>query len=84
MISGVCSGEENLDFVESLRHSHIKLIVTRHEQTAGVLLVKLIGRLQFGPFILCRESIVSRHEKTASRLPVKLIGRLQSGLNIQW
>lgn len=24
-------GEENLDFVESLRHSTIKLILTRHE-----------------------------------------------------
>jgi hypothetical protein len=29
------AGEENLDFVESLRNSDIELIVTRHEQTAG-------------------------------------------------
>ncbi len=30
-------GEENLDFVESLRDSSIKLIVTRHEQAAGFM-----------------------------------------------
>lgn len=30
-------GEENLDLVESLRKSSIKLIVTRHEQAAGFL-----------------------------------------------
>jgi acetolactate synthase-1/2/3 large subunit len=30
-------GEENLDFVESLRHSSIELIVTRHEQAAGFM-----------------------------------------------
>ena len=28
-------GEENLDFLESLRTSSIKLILTRHEQGAG-------------------------------------------------
>ncbi|MGO4700183.1 acetolactate synthase large subunit [Dyella sp. 2RAB6] len=30
-------GEENLDFVESLRNSQIELIVTRHEQAAGFM-----------------------------------------------
>ncbi len=30
-------GEENLDFVESLRTSSIKLILTRHEQAAGFM-----------------------------------------------
>lgn len=30
-------GEENLDFIESLRNSSIKLILTRHEQGAGFM-----------------------------------------------
>jgi acetolactate synthase-1/2/3 large subunit len=30
-------GEENLDLVESLRHSSIRLVVTRHEQAAGFM-----------------------------------------------
>jgi acetolactate synthase-1/2/3 large subunit len=30
-------GEENLDLVESLRTSSIKLILTRHEQGAGFM-----------------------------------------------
>src|SRR5688572_6742939 len=30
-------GEENLDLVESLRTSPIRLIVTRHEQAAGFM-----------------------------------------------
>jgi acetolactate synthase-1/2/3 large subunit len=37
-------GEENLDFVESLRNSYIKLIVTRHEQTGGFM-AATVGRL---------------------------------------
>lgn len=37
-------GEENLDFVESLRNSTIKLIVTRNEQTA-VFMAATYGRL---------------------------------------
>lgn len=37
-------GEENLDFVESLRSSSIKLIVTRHEQGAGFM-AATYGRL---------------------------------------
>jgi acetolactate synthase-1/2/3 large subunit len=37
-------GEENLDFLESLRHSPIKLILTRHEQAAGFM-AATYGRL---------------------------------------
>ena len=37
-------GEENLDFVESLRRSRIKLVVTRHEQGAGFM-AATYGRL---------------------------------------
>lgn len=37
-------GEENLDFLESLRHSNIKLILTRHEQAAGFM-AATVGRL---------------------------------------
>jgi acetolactate synthase I/II/III large subunit len=41
-------GEENLDFVESLRTSSIELIPTRHEQTAGFM-AATIGRLTGHP-----------------------------------
>jgi acetolactate synthase-1/2/3 large subunit len=41
-------GEENLDFLESLRHSSIKLILTRHEQPAGFM-AATIGRLTGHP-----------------------------------
>ncbi len=41
-------GEENLDFVESLRQSGIKLVVTRHEQAAGFM-AATIGRLTGKP-----------------------------------
>jgi len=37
-------GEENLDFLNSLRHSSIKLILTRHEQGAGFM-AATYGRL---------------------------------------
>ncbi len=37
-------GEENLDFLESLRHSKIKLILNRHEQ-AGGFMAATYGRL---------------------------------------
>jgi len=37
-------GEENLDFLESLRNSSIKLVLTRHEQAAGFMAATL-GRL---------------------------------------
>ncbi len=37
-------GEENLDLLESLRHSKIRLVLTRHEQAAGFM-AATIGRL---------------------------------------
>ena len=37
-------GEENLDFLESLRGSKIKLVITRHEQGAGFM-AATVGRL---------------------------------------
>jgi acetolactate synthase-1/2/3 large subunit len=37
-------GEENLDMVESLRHSSIELVVTRNEQSA-VFMAATYGRL---------------------------------------
>lgn len=37
-------GEENLDLLESLRHSKIKLVLTRHEQAAGFM-AATVGRL---------------------------------------
>lgn len=37
-------GEENLDLLESIRHSQIKLIITRHEQAAGFM-AATYGRL---------------------------------------
>ncbi len=37
-------GEENLDLLESLRNSTIKLVITRHEQAAGFM-AATIGRL---------------------------------------
>jgi acetolactate synthase-1/2/3 large subunit len=41
-------GEENLDFLESLRKSEIKLILTRHEQGAGFM-AATYGRLTGKP-----------------------------------
>ena len=38
-------GEENLDLLESLRKSKIKLVLTRHEQSAGFM-AATYGRLQ--------------------------------------
>jgi len=37
-------GEENLDFLNSLKNSNIKLILTRHEQAAGFM-AATVGRL---------------------------------------
>ncbi len=42
-ISGI-PGEENLDFLNSLKNSQIKLILTRHEQAAGFM-ATTYGRL---------------------------------------
>src|SRR5471032_2423043 len=41
-------GEENLDFLEALRTSTIKLVVTRHEQVAGFM-AATYGRLTGKP-----------------------------------
>ncbi|WP_194774617.1 acetolactate synthase large subunit [Pararhodonellum marinum] len=41
-------GEENLDFLESLKDSSIKLIITRHEQGAGFM-AATYGRLTGNP-----------------------------------
>jgi acetolactate synthase-1/2/3 large subunit len=41
-------GEENLDFLDSLQHSSIKLILTRHEQGAGFM-AATYGRLTGKP-----------------------------------
>ncbi len=41
-------GEENLDFLEAIRKSHIKLIVTRHEQAAAFM-AATYGRLTGKP-----------------------------------
>lgn len=37
-------GEENLDLLESLKHSDIEMVVTRHEQAAGFM-AATVGRL---------------------------------------
>ncbi|MBW3020257.1 acetolactate synthase large subunit, partial [Candidatus Woesearchaeota archaeon] len=41
-------GEENLDFLDSLRTSKIQLILTRHEQAAGFM-AATYGRLTGKP-----------------------------------
>jgi len=41
-------GEENLDFLNSLKNSKIKLILTRHEQSAGFM-AATYGRLTGRP-----------------------------------
>jgi len=41
-------GEENLDLLDSMRHSKIKLILTRHEQGAGFM-AATYGRLTGKP-----------------------------------
>ena len=41
-------GEENLDMLESLRTSRIKVVVTRHEQVAGFM-AATYGRLTGKP-----------------------------------
>ena len=43
------AGEENLDFVESLRKSKIKLVMTRHEMAAGMM-AATVGRLTGGKY----------------------------------
>lgn len=41
-------GEENLDLLNSLKHSHIQLVLTRHEQAAGFM-AATYGRLTGSP-----------------------------------
>ena len=48
-------GEENLDVIESLRNSTIKLIVTRHEQSAAFL-AATYGRLTGKPGVALARS----------------------------
>jgi acetolactate synthase I/II/III large subunit len=43
-------GEENLDLLESIRNSSIKLILTRHEQAAGFI-AATVGRLTRHPAV---------------------------------
>ena len=50
-------GEENLDLLESLRTSSIKLILTRHEQGAGCM-AATYGRLT-GHAGVCLATLVS-------------------------
>ena len=46
-------GEENLDLLDSLRNSSIKLILTRHEQAAGFM-AATYGRLTVVPESACQ------------------------------
>jgi acetolactate synthase-1/2/3 large subunit len=48
-------GEENLDFVESLRTSKIELVLARHEQAAAFM-AATHGRLTVSPASVCRRS----------------------------
>ena len=49
-------GEENLDLVEALRRSTIKLVVTRHEQGAAFM-AATHGDLRAGPESACPRSV---------------------------
>ena len=63
-------GEENLDLLESLRTSGIRLVLTRHEQAAGFMLSLQKGK----PFDLCcRVWLPARIEDTALR-PARAAG----------
>ncbi len=48
-------GEENLDLLESLRKSQIRLVLTRHEQSAGFM-AATYGRLTGKTGSACRPS----------------------------
>jgi acetolactate synthase I/II/III large subunit len=52
-------GEENLDFVEALRRSSIKLVLTRHEQAAAFM-AATHGRLTGKPGICLPRSAPAR------------------------
>jgi acetolactate synthase I/II/III large subunit len=49
-------GEENLDFVESLRKSSIELVLTRHEQAAAFM-AATYGRLPASQACVSRRSV---------------------------
>ena len=48
-------GEENLDMLESMRNSNVKLILTRHEQAAGFM-ATTYGRLTGKPILSISQS----------------------------
>jgi acetolactate synthase I/II/III large subunit len=62
-------GEENLDVVESLRKSKIKLILTRHEQAAAFM-AATHGRLTGKPGVCSRG--YPRWEPYAGKLHVRI------------
>ena len=54
-------GEENLDFLNSLKESKIKLVLTRHEQAAGFMAAtygRLTGKSEFVSQLLAREQLI--------------------------
>ena len=59
-------GEENLDLLESLRHSKIKLVITRHEQAAGFM-AATVGRLTEST--VAASNIIRRIDKGRIRQP---------------
>ena len=64
-------GEENLDIVEALRRSTIKLVVTRHEQAAAFMAAthgRLTGEAgEQGPLKLQIAGLATPHEQTVLR-----------------
>lgn len=60
-------GEENLDFLDSLKHSSIRLIITRHEQGAGFMAANY-GRLTGKPGCVYQHSALE--QPIWSRLPL--------------
>ena len=62
-------GEENLDVVESLRKSSIKLVLTRHEQAAAFM-AATYGRLTGKPGVCIA---------TISILPMRMLSPSLSG-----
>jgi acetolactate synthase-1/2/3 large subunit len=60
-------GEENLDVVEALRRSTVKLVVTRHEQAAA-LMAATHGRLTGEAGVCLRRSVRARSISRRVRL----------------
>ena len=63
-------GEENLDLLESLRESSIRLIVTRHEQAAGFM-AATYGRLT-GKAGVCRSTLGPARARRISSPPLHM------------